>query len=99
MTMRPGQIAKEESQMPKQPIQELNAVAQTLLIPLYFRALESQRPEAIIRDPKAMELVSRLEYDFSNIKRREDEQVSFLLRMRAFDRLARAFLADEMEKF
>jgi len=80
--------------MPAHSIRNLNAVSQTLLIPLYYRAMESQRPDAIIRDPKAVELVSQLDYDFSNIQRRKDEQVSFLLRMREFDRLARAFLAE-----
>jgi O-methyltransferase involved in polyketide biosynthesis len=97
MAMKQEEFAKEESQMPAQRLQELNAVAKTLLIPLYFRALESQHPKAIIRDPKAMELVSQLDHDFSSIKRRKDEQVSFLLRMRAFDRLALAFLAEHPE--
>jgi len=56
--------------------------------------MESQRADALIRDPKAVELVGHLDYDFSSIQRRKDEQVSFLLRMREFDRLARAFLAE-----
>jgi O-methyltransferase involved in polyketide biosynthesis len=56
--------------------------------------MESQRPDALIRDPKAVELVSQLDYDFSSIQRRKDEQVSFLLRMREFDRLALVFLAE-----
>jgi O-methyltransferase involved in polyketide biosynthesis len=79
--------------MSKHTIRNLNAVSQTLLIPLYMRAMESQRPDALIQDPKAVELVSQLDFDFSTIRRREDEQVSFLLRMREFDRLALAFLA------
>ncbi len=75
-------------------IRNLNAVSQTLLIPLYFRALESQRPDALIRDPKAVEMVSQLDYDFSGVQKLKNEQVNFLLRMREFDRLARAFLAE-----
>ena len=31
--------------MPTHTIRDLNAVSQTLLIPLYFRAMESQRPD------------------------------------------------------
>ena len=80
--------------MPTQTIRNLNAVSRTLMIPLYIRAMESRRPDAIVRDPKAVELVSQLDYDFSSIQRRKDEQVSFLLRMREFDRLARVFLAE-----
>jgi len=39
--------------MPAQhTVRNLNAVSQTLLIPLYFRAMESQRPDALIRDPR-----------------------------------------------
>jgi O-methyltransferase involved in polyketide biosynthesis len=74
-------------------IRNLNTVSQTLLIPLYFRAMESQRPDALVRDPKAVELVAQLHCDFSDVQRMKNEQVNFLLRMREFDRLARAFLA------
>ncbi len=80
--------------MPTHTIHDLNAVSQTLLIPLYFRAMESQRPDALVRDPKAVQLVSQLDYDFSGVQRLKDEQVNYLLRMREFDRLARTFLAE-----
>lgn len=80
--------------MPTHAIRDLSEVSQTLLIPLYFRALESQRPDALIRDPKAVELVGQLEGEFSEVQQMKNEQVNFLLRMREFDRLARAFLAE-----
>ncbi len=80
--------------MPTSSVRNLNAVSQTLLIPLYFRAVESQRREALVRDPKAVELVARLDCDFSGVKKMKNEQVNFLLRIRELDRLARAFLAD-----
>jgi O-methyltransferase involved in polyketide biosynthesis len=54
--------------MPKHTIRNLNAVSQTLLIPLYYRAMESQRPDALVRDPKAVELVGQLDYDFSGVR-------------------------------
>jgi len=74
-------------------LRNLNAVSKTLLIPLYFRALESQLPDALVRDPKAVELVAQLDYDFSGVQKIDKEQINFLLRMREFDRLAREFLA------
>ena len=80
--------------MPADTIRNLNAVSRSLLIPLYFRAMESQRPDALVRDPKAVELVGRLDVDFSGVQKLKDEQVNYLLRMREFDRLARAFLAE-----
>jgi len=80
--------------MAKLTIRDLNDVARTLLIPLFIRATESRRPDAILRDPKAEELVNRLDFDFSRVKRPDSDQVSFLLRMREFDRAGKAFLAE-----
>ena len=81
--------------MPTHTVSNLNAVSRTLMIPLYIRAMESRRPDAIVRDPKALELVGRLDYDFSAVgSRKEGDQVNMLLRMREFDRMARAFLAE-----
>jgi len=45
--------------MPALPARNLNAVSRTLMIPLYIRAMESRRPDALLRDPKALELVGR----------------------------------------
>jgi O-methyltransferase involved in polyketide biosynthesis len=80
--------------MPADTIRDLNAVSRSLLIPLYFRAAESQCFDALVRDPKAVELVARLDVDFSGVQKLKDEQVNYLLRMREFDRLARAFLVE-----
>src|SRR5450759_929786 len=52
------------------------------------------RPDALVRDPKAVELISQLDHDFSGVQRLKGEQVNFLLRMKEFDRLAWAFLAE-----
>jgi O-methyltransferase involved in polyketide biosynthesis len=55
--------------------QELSGVAETLLIPLYNRAMESQRPDAMMVDEKAVALVARMRsdasirYDFDQIKK------------------------------
>jgi O-methyltransferase involved in polyketide biosynthesis len=38
----------------------LSGVAETLLMTLYIRAMESQRPDALIKDEKAVELVTRM---------------------------------------
>lgn len=75
---------------------ELSGVAETLLITLYVRALESQRPDALIRDEKAVELVRELDYDFARIKQirmDEDDKTAIILRTKEFDRLTYDFLA------
>ena len=42
-----------------------SVVAETLLIPLYMRAKESRRKDAILRDLQAEQLVESIEYDYS----------------------------------
>ena len=73
----------------------LSGPAETLFITLYLRAMESQRPDALIKDEKAVELVSRLDYDFNRIKPfplNEINQTLLMLRSREFDRLTNHFL-------
>jgi O-methyltransferase involved in polyketide biosynthesis len=75
--------------------QNLNDVAETLLITLYIRAKESERPDAIIKDEKAVALIKEINYDFSQIKQikiDETDQVTFVLRNREFDSYTQNFL-------
>ena len=75
--------------------QILEGVAETLLITLYVRAMESQRPDALIKDDKAVALVTQTGHDFSRFKQirmDEDDKVAIVLRNREFDRYARDFL-------
>jgi O-methyltransferase involved in polyketide biosynthesis len=44
---------------------QLSGIAETLLIPLWARAVETRSPDAIIRDPIALEIFESLDYDFS----------------------------------
>ena len=48
---------------------DLSGVAETLLIPLYIRAMESQRPDALLKDEKAVALVTQMDAAFSRIKK------------------------------
>jgi methyltransferase (TIGR00027 family) len=76
--------------------QDLNGVAETLLITLYIRAMESQRPDALIKDEKAVALVKQIDRDlsrFERIKMDEEDKVGLVLRNREFDRYAQDFLA------
>jgi len=76
--------------------QTLSGVAETLLITLYLRAMESQRPDALIKDEKAVELVTRMSYDFARVRQiplSQANKLVIILRNREFDRYARDFLA------
>lgn len=68
-------------------------VSETLVIPLYFRAIESRRPDGMIKDPRAEALVDQLDVDFSRMKLMGHDQATTIMRLREFDRFAREFLA------
>jgi methyltransferase (TIGR00027 family) len=80
--------------------QNLSDVAETLLMMLYIRALESQRPDGLVKDEKAVALVQRMDQDFLRNKLTkidEETRVAIILRSREFDRYARDFLARHPE--
>jgi O-methyltransferase involved in polyketide biosynthesis len=79
--------------MSDKTIPHLEGVSETLLITLYTRALESQRPDGLIRDEKAVEIVQKLDRDLSRFKLQGHDEVALILRTRQFDRKAREFLA------
>lgn len=82
--------------MPENQAQDQNSVVDTLFITLYIRAMESQRPDALLKDEKAVALVSQIDYDFSRIQQvrmDENDKVTIILRNREFDRYTRDFLA------
>ncbi len=64
----------------------------TLLITLYIKALETQRPDPILEDPKALEILSQTEYDFTQLKVPVQTRATVLLRARKFDEYTREFL-------
>jgi O-methyltransferase involved in polyketide biosynthesis len=74
--------------------QTLSGVTETLLMPLYIRALESQRSDALLKDEKAVALVRQMDYDSSRILAKVDEEVrvAVLLRNRQIDQHAQDFL-------
>jgi O-methyltransferase involved in polyketide biosynthesis len=89
-----------EPQMPENVNLDLSGVPETLLITLYNRAMESQRPDALIKDEKAVALVTQMSYDFDRIrqiKMDEDDKVTLILRNLEFDRHAQDFLARQPE--
>jgi len=71
----------------------LGTIQETLLIPLYGRAVETRKEEAILTDPRAEEIVAAIDYDFA----RFDNLPSLtgaVLRTSLFDRWVTDFLAE-----
>jgi len=86
--------------MPETTNQDLSGVAETLLIPLYNRAMESQRPDAIMKDEKAVALVTQMSYDFDQVRKirmTEGNKVARIMLTREMDRYARDFLSHHPE--
>ncbi|MEU2271459.1 class I SAM-dependent methyltransferase [Streptomyces olindensis] len=70
----------------------LGTVQETLLIPLYARAVENRKEHALLRDARAEEIVASIDYDFG----RFDNLPSLtgaLLRTLLFDRWVTEFLS------
>ncbi len=72
----------------------LKGVCETALIPLFYRARESQRVDAIVRDLLAADLIEQIDYDFSALNPDALDRVFAMMRTRYFDRSARDFLAE-----
>ena len=79
----------------------LGGVSETLLIPLYNRAMESQRPDAMLKDEKAVALLTQMRadapirLDFSQVRQIRMNELLKVMRIlftREFDRYARDFL-------
>lgn len=70
----------------------LEGVPETLLWTLYHRALEAGRPDAVLRDPVAVELVDRIDYPFAERFGKGGLSQWQALRVLAFDREVRRFL-------
>jgi O-methyltransferase involved in polyketide biosynthesis len=86
--------------MPEIANQNLSGVAETLLIPLYNRAMESQRPDAIMKDEKAVALVTKMNYDFDQVRKirtHEGNKIARIMLTREMDRYARDFLSRHPE--
>ena len=75
------------------PLFTLDGIAKTLLIPLCYRAVEARRPDALVRDSRAQEIIERLGIDPDHLKWRASQQTFAMLRARQFDRWTIAFLA------
>ena len=69
-----------------------NVVAETLLIPLYARALESKRDDGILKDTMAQQLIDQIDYDYSLIARSPRSEVGCVVRGAYFDTKVREFI-------
>ena len=77
--------------MEKQKIR-LTQEKETLLVPLYSKAVESQGPHPIIVDPKAGEILERIEYDFEELRVPRQTLITLAMRAKRLDSYVRDYL-------
>lgn len=70
---------------------QLGAVQETLLIPLLGRAAETRKARGLIQDPKAVEIIDALDYDFRKWEN-NPALVGASMRSLIFDQEVKAFL-------
>jgi O-methyltransferase involved in polyketide biosynthesis len=75
----------------KQPL-ELGQTQESLLVPLYGRALDTRRKRPILNDHKAVEMVESIDWDFARFNQTR-RVVACTLRTARYDEWAREFLS------
>jgi len=68
---------------------------ETLLVSLYSKASESQRPAPIFVDPMAQEILERVDYEFTRLNTPRKTTVALCIRASKIDAIARAFLTND----
>jgi O-methyltransferase involved in polyketide biosynthesis len=71
----------------------LGPVARTLLVPLWARAAETRRPDGVLRDPKAAEILDAIDFDFTALRGARASQLGCCVRAALVDAWVRDFLA------
>lgn len=81
--------------MPEKTAVELGSVQLTLLLPLWGRAVETRKEKPLLKDETALEIISRMDYDFSDMARKIHDvtQFEWIARSIHIDRTIREFLA------
>jgi O-methyltransferase involved in polyketide biosynthesis len=71
---------------------KITGVAETLMITLYARYLETKRDDSIIKDNKAVEIVENIDYDFTKFDSGWASLLGSVIRAKAYDDAIIAFI-------
>jgi len=69
-------------------------VQETLLVTLYFKALDSRSKHPLLHDKAAEDALSRIDYDFRKVKLPKGSALGMVIRAKQLDRWTAAFLAE-----
>ncbi len=76
---------------------KLSGVPETMLIPLWCKAMETERPNGIIKDSKSLEIISQIDYDFLRFKGAKVSQFAVITRTEIIDEMVNAYLKSQPE--
>ena len=79
----------------RESTEKLTGVAETLLITLYARYLETQRPDSFFQDLKAVEVLNKIDYDFNRYAKGWKSNLGVIVRLQEFDQIIRELLTDK----
>ena len=78
--------------MAKITTEKITDIPETMLIPLYCKAAETKLEKSIINDLKAVDMVNRIDYDFTRFNKVWMSQLGVAIRTMILDREVRNFI-------
>lgn len=72
---------------------KLTDIPETMLITLWAKAAESKLEDALLHDDKAVEIIQKIDYDFSKFKKAKFSQAGCCIRANLIDKEVEAYLA------
>ncbi|MTK63746.1 MAG: class I SAM-dependent methyltransferase, partial [Methanobacterium sp.] len=76
---------------------KLKGVQETLLIPLWSKAMEIDQPNPIVKDLKAVEIVKSLDYNFPNLDKEWATQLTVVIRTELIDKDVEIFMTEHKD--
>lgn len=76
----------------RQSTDQLTGVAETLMITLYARVVETHRADSLFQDPKAVEIAQSTDYNFEKYAKGWSSQLGVVIRVQEYDRIVKDFL-------
>jgi len=79
----------------KENVKDLSSLAETSIIALYIRAIETQSQNPMIKDEKAVDMMKKIEYDYQKLKKKipKFDMIFGAMRVRQFDQYVKDFLS------
>ena len=71
---------------------DITVLSSTMLIPLWAKAVEYERPDAILHDKEAARMLDMIDYDFTPFAKAKASQVGCCGRARLLDEMAQRFI-------